>query len=121
MQVRMEIADDWNLQASSRQCARTHIIVSSWISGEVQSYASSVSLFSRFVTLWFLRVPKIKIYNQGLSFSNADSVQRAVTEAFNTLTETGFQSWYEAWKILWAKRVASEGCYFEGDIIDLDE
>jgi hypothetical protein len=29
MQVRMEIADDWNLQASSRQCARTHIIVSS--------------------------------------------------------------------------------------------
>jgi hypothetical protein len=29
MQVRMEIADDWILRASSRQCARTHNIVSS--------------------------------------------------------------------------------------------
>jgi hypothetical protein len=26
-----------------------------------------------------------------------------------------------AWKIRWAKCVASEGCYFEGDNVDLDE
>jgi hypothetical protein len=71
MRVRMEIAEDWFLRASSRQRDRTHSIVSSWISGkEVHSWPSAGSWFSRFVTLWFLLVPKIKIKRQGLSFSN---------------------------------------------------
>jgi hypothetical protein len=38
-----------------------------------------------------------------------------------TLTEADFESCYEVWKILWAKCVASEGCYFEGDNVDLGE
>jgi hypothetical protein len=39
----------------------------------------------------------------------------------STLIEVDIQSCYEAWKIFWAKCVASEGCYFEGNIVDLDE
>jgi hypothetical protein len=45
----------------------------------------------------------------------------AVTETIRILTEADFQPCYDAWKICWAKRVILEGCYFEGDNVDLDE
>jgi hypothetical protein len=58
MQVWMEISGNWILWALSRQHARTHSIVSWRISGEkVHSCASTGSLFSRFVTLWFYLFP----------------------------------------------------------------
>jgi hypothetical protein len=57
----------------------------------------------------------------GYHFQALDSVQKAVTDAIKILTEADFQSCYEAWKIRWSKRVASEGYYFEGDNVDLDE
>jgi hypothetical protein len=65
--------------------------------------------------------PKLKSRVKGYRFQALDSVQKAVTDAIKTLREVGFQSWYEAWKIRWAKYVASEECYCEGDNVDLDE
>jgi hypothetical protein len=50
-----------------------------------------------------------------------DSIQKAVTDAIKTLTEGDFQSCHEVWKIHGAKCVTSEGCYFEGDSVDLDK
>lgn len=51
MRGKEEIADDLILRTSSRQCARIHSTVSSWISGEkVHSRASAGSPFSRLVT-----------------------------------------------------------------------
>jgi hypothetical protein len=69
----------------------------------------------------FYLFPKLKSRVEGHHFQTLDSVQKAATDAIETLTEADFQSWYEAWKIRWAKCVASEECYFEGDIVDLDE
>jgi hypothetical protein len=46
-------------------------------------------------------------------FQIFDSVQKAVTNAINILTEADFQSCYELWKIRWAMCYASERCYFE--------
>jgi hypothetical protein len=66
-------------------------------------------------------VPKLKSRVKGYHFQTLDSIQTAVTDAIKTITEADFQSCYEAWKIRWAKRVASEGCCFEGDSVDLDE
>jgi hypothetical protein len=62
----------------------------------------------------FLKLnPRVK----GYYFQTLDSVQKAVTDAIDTLTEADFQSRYEAWKIRWAKCVATEGCYFEVDML----
>jgi hypothetical protein len=69
----------------------------------------------------FYLLPKLKSTVKSSDFQTLDSVQKAVTDAIKTLTEDDFQSRYEAWKILWAKCVASEVCYFEGDNVDLDE
>jgi hypothetical protein len=60
-------------------------------------------------------LPKLKSKFKGYNFQTLDSVQKAVTDTIKILTEADFQSRYEAWKILWAKCVASEGCHFEGD------
>jgi hypothetical protein len=48
-------------------------------------------------------------------------VQKAVIDAIKTLTEADFHSCCVEWKIRWTKCVASEGCYFEGDNVDLGE
>jgi hypothetical protein len=58
---------------------------------------------------------------EGCHFRTLESVLKDVTDASKTLTEADFQFWYEVWKIHWAKSVASEGFYFEGDNIDLDK
>jgi hypothetical protein len=63
----------------------------------------------------------MKMRVKGYHFQTLDSVQKAVTDAITALTEADFQSCYEAWTIRWAKCVAAEGCYFEGDSVDLDE
>jgi hypothetical protein len=65
--------------------------------------------------------PKLKSRVKGYHFQTLDSVQKAVTNTIKTLTEADFQSWYKAWKIHSTKCVASEGCYFEADIVDLDK
>jgi hypothetical protein len=69
----------------------------------------------------FYLFPKLKLSVKDYHFQTLDIVQKAVTDAIKTLTETDFQTCYEAWKICWAKCVASEGCCFEGDNVDLDE
>jgi hypothetical protein len=120
--VQIKIADVWILRASSRQRAGTHNIVSSWISSEkVHSSASAGSLFSRFVTLWFLLVPKIKIESQGPSFSNTWQRPEGCIRRHQYPDRSWLPICYEGRKIRSAKRIASEGCYFEGDNAGLDE
>jgi hypothetical protein len=120
MGILMEIADDWILRVSSRQRARKHGTVSSQICGEkLHSFTSVGSLFCVFFTLLFSLVPKIKIERQGLLFLTLDSVKEVATDAIKTQTDADFQSRFEAWNIRWANCVTSEGCYFEGDNVDL--
>jgi hypothetical protein len=65
--------------------------------------------------------PKLNSRVEGYHFQTLDSVQKAVTDTIKMLTEADFQSCCEAWKIHWAKGVASEGYYFEADSVDLDK
>jgi hypothetical protein len=65
--------------------------------------------------------PKLKSRVRGCHFQTLDNIQKAVTNAIKTVTEADFWSCYEVWKFFWAKCVVSEGCYFEGDSVDLDE
>jgi histone-lysine N-methyltransferase SETMAR len=69
----------------------------------------------------FYLLPKLKSRVKGYHFLTLDSVQKSVPDSIKTLTEADLQSCYEAWKIRCAKCVASEGCYFEEDNVDLNE
>jgi hypothetical protein len=69
----------------------------------------------------FYLFPKLKSRIEGYHFQTVDSVQKAVTDDIKALSSADFQSRYEARKIRGAKYVASDGCYFEGGSVDLDE
>jgi hypothetical protein len=73
----------------------------------------------KFVAFDFYLFPKLNTRVMGYNFQTLDRVQKSVTDAIKTLTQADFPSRYEAWKIIWAKCVASEGCYFEKDKADL--
>jgi hypothetical protein len=90
IRIRMEIADDWNVHQDDAP-AHTHSVVSSWISGEkVHSTISTGSSFLRSVTLWFLLFPNLKWTVEVYHFQTLDRVQKAVTDAIETLKEAGF-------------------------------
>jgi hypothetical protein len=118
MRVRMEIADDWILRASSRQGALAHSSVSPWICG-----IPVLPQAPYFQICYLVIFTCSKNYNRvkGYHFQIFDGVQTAVTDAIKTLTEVDFQPWCETWKIRWAKCVASERCYYEGHNVDLGE
>jgi hypothetical protein len=65
----------------------------------------------------FYLFPKLKSRVKGSHFQTLDSVQKAVTDAVKTLKEADFQSCQEAWKILWAKCVATEDAILKGVIL----
>jgi hypothetical protein len=65
--------------------------------------------------------PKLKLRVKGYNFRKLDSVQKDVTNAIKTLTDVDFQSCREERKFCWAKCIASEGCYFEGDNANVEE
>jgi hypothetical protein len=62
----------------------------------------------------FYLFTKLNSRVKGYHFQIFDRVQNFVTEDIKTLTKADFLPCYEAWKFLWTKFVASEGCYFEG-------
>jgi hypothetical protein len=66
-------------------------------------------------------LPKLKSRVKSYHLQTPDSVQKTVTDGIETLTEADFQLCFEAWKIHWAKRVATRLCYLEKDNADLDE
>jgi hypothetical protein len=48
--------------------------------------------------------PKLKSRVKGHHFQTLGSIQKASADSIKTITEADYQSWYEAWKIRWAKR-----------------
>jgi hypothetical protein len=40
-----------------------------------------------------------------------------VTTQLHTIPKQAFQKYFQQWKGSWAKRVESEGAYFEGDLV----
>jgi hypothetical protein len=98
MRVRLETADDLIPRASSRKRARTQF-ANFWRKSAFPWFRRLLIL--RYVTLWFLLVPKITIRVKVYLFQTSESVQKTVTEAIKTLIEADFQSCYEAWKIRW--------------------
>jgi hypothetical protein len=88
---------------------------------KVQSCASTAPYSTDLSPCDFFLFPKLKLKVKGYNFQRVDSVQKAVTDSIETLAEADFQSCYDAWKNCCAKRVVSEGCYFERDNVDLDK
>lgn len=67
----------------------------------------------------FFLFPKIKSCLKGERLESLENIQRRVTAELNAIPKEEFQKCFEAWKSRLQRCVAAEGCYFEGDNIEI--
>ena len=58
---------------------------------------------------------------KGRRYATIDEIKTASKEELNKITKNDFWKCFEDWKKRWHKCIISNGDYFEGDHIDIDE
>jgi len=69
----------------------------------------------------FWLFPKLKRPLRGHRFESIEEIKAESKKALMAIPESGFMACFEDWKKRWHKCIVSEGDYFEGDEIDLEE
>ena len=69
----------------------------------------------------FFLFPKLKRTLKGRRFANIDEIKTESLKELNAIPKSEFRKCFEDWKKRWYKCIISEGDYFEGDKIDIDE
>ncbi|GFU52865.1 putative mariner transposase [Trichonephila clavipes] len=67
----------------------------------------------------FFLFPKLKNHLKGHHFGTLENIQMAVTDQLKAIPISEFHQCYEEWKKRLQQCVVSEGCYFEGDNVEL--
>lgn len=58
---------------------------------------------------------------RGHRFDSIEEIKRESLRALKAISEEAFSKCFEDWKTRWHKCIVSQGDYFEGDEIDLEE
>ncbi|KYN14538.1 hypothetical protein ALC57_13259, partial [Trachymyrmex cornetzi] len=66
-------------------------------------------------------VAKLKRPMKGRRFATIEEIKAASLEELKAIPKSAFQKCFDDWKKRWHKCIVSEGDYFEGDNIILDE
>ena len=69
----------------------------------------------------FFLFPKIKRTLKGRRFTAIDDIKRASLKELKAILKIEFEKCFEDWKKRWRKCIISNGGYFEGDNINVDE
>ena len=69
----------------------------------------------------FFLFPKLKRPMKGRRYATIDEIKTASKEELNKITKNDFWKCFEDWKKHWHKCIISNGNYFEGDHIEIDE
>lgn len=69
----------------------------------------------------FFLFPKIKRILKSHCFTSIDEIKSASLRELNVIPKIKFQKCFGDWKKRWHKCIISNGDYFEGDNIDVDE
>lgn len=69
----------------------------------------------------FFLFPKLKRPMKGKRFATIDEIKSESKNELMAIPKSAFQKCFEDWKKRWHKCIISEGDYFEGDKMDIDE
>ena len=69
----------------------------------------------------FFLLPKIKRTLKGRRFTAIDDIKSASPKELKAISKIEFKKCFEDWKKRWYKCIISNGDYFEGDNINIDE
>ena len=69
----------------------------------------------------FFIFPKIKRTSKGRHFTAIDDIKSASLKELKAILKIEFEKCFEDWKKRWHTCIISNGDYFEGDNINIDE
>ena len=69
----------------------------------------------------FFLFPKLKKPMKGRRFATIEEIKTASLEELKAIPKSAYQKCFEDWKKRWHKCIISEGGYFQGDNINIDE
>lgn len=69
----------------------------------------------------FFLFPKLKLPLRGTRFASIEDIKTNSQRELKAIPEYSFKKCFDDWIVRWKKCIASEGAYFEGDIINLDD
>jgi len=69
----------------------------------------------------FFLFPKLKIPMKGQRFTTIEEIKTASLRELKAIPKSAYQKCFEDWKERWHECIISEGDYFEGEKIDIDE
>ena len=69
----------------------------------------------------FFLSPKLKRPMKGRRFTTIEEIKTASLEELKTIPKSAYEKCFEDWKKRWHKGIVSEGDYFEGGNINIDE
>ncbi|KYN14915.1 hypothetical protein ALC57_12869, partial [Trachymyrmex cornetzi] len=84
---------------------------------EMLTVAYGESTLSKLVT----KHGKLKRPMKGRRFATIEEIKAASLEELKAIPKSAFQKCFDDWKKRWHKCIVSQGDYFEGDNIILDE
>jgi len=64
---------------------------------------------------------KVKLVVKGLHFESSEDIRRSVPQALYDIPQNAFQECYKQWQHHSKRCVQTQGMYFEGDHIVVDE
>lgn len=69
----------------------------------------------------FFLFPKLKLPLRGTRFQSIEDIKEKSLRELKSIPKKAFEKCFDDWIVRWRKCIVSEGAYFEGDKINLDE
>jgi hypothetical protein len=98
------------------QCFNPQGALCQVVSGtKIDYWYGTPTLFPLFDSEWLLAISKNEVWLKGRKFQGTEDIQRNVTTTLKAIREQEFQKFFHQWQHLWAKCLAAQGEYCEGD------
>ncbi|CAK9818879.1 hypothetical protein ANTQUA_LOCUS9953 [Anthophora quadrimaculata] len=69
----------------------------------------------------FFLFPKLKLPLRGRRFESIEAIKENSQKELKALPSSAFKKCFEEWEKRWRMCIASDGAYFEGDKINLED
>ncbi|XP_050522590.1 protein GVQW3-like [Daktulosphaira vitifoliae] len=114
LRVRPDIANTWILHHDNAPC-HTALSVLQYLTSKGITVLPQPPYSPDMSPCDFFLFPRMKLEVKGTHFESIEAIQAAVTRVLMDIPVEAFQKCYDAWKMRWARCIAAQGDYFEGD------
>lgn len=112
--------NSWILHHDNAPCHKA-IIVTEFLTKNSTNIIDQAPYSPDMAPCDFFLFPKLKLPLRGRRFESIEAIKQNSTKELKAIPETAYKKCFDDWKKRWHMCIASNGCYFEGDKINLDD